>query len=79
MQFRSCLQRLCAVAAVLRFPEGNQVRVCDTPSEMKAKCSWEAVDTGTEQTRIGQTHDGRMCTSCRVDRVSNSKSGRDWD
>ena len=34
MWFRSCLQRLCAVVNVLRFPEDNQVKVYHVPSEV---------------------------------------------
>lgn len=42
----------------------NQVMVYHIPSEVKAKCSWEAVDKGTEQKRLSQICDSRKFTSC---------------
>lgn len=71
--------RRSGMARLLRFPEGKQVKVCHVSSGVKANCSWEAADTGTEQTRLTQIYESRMCTRYWVDGGSNFHTVGNWE
>lgn len=60
MWFRSCLQRLHAVIALLRHAMDSWVEAYCVPAKTKANCNGEAVEVGSEQNAISQTHDGKV-------------------
>lgn len=71
---RICLQRLFAMARVLRYPTiGSQVNVYCVPSKVKASCKlWlRGCSNGHWIERINQIYNSKIYTSCWLDELNN--------